>query len=614
MTRTVPGSGAIIRPEFNSVFGVRAIFVENGGDGYDANDPPKLTIQNAGTPLREAVLRPIIQDNRILAVEILDPGEGYDPLRLKIESTDPGNLGARGKVFLNATGGIDYIQMTTLGDNYFDGTSAVIEGGGGSGSELVPVTGGVTGLVITREGRNYDLNDANVVISGGGGGDGATGTVTPNQFGKVTSITLTNQGEFFETAPIVQIIGGGGRGAAASADIDLGAITSIDLSNQGNGYTNSPKVIFARDTNLIRRQRNRQSLNSVVYNLTGLISDVAPSDSTINVETTAAYPGSGKFLVGKEIVRYTGKTATSFTGLDRGVNFRFDQKVTLDNLQDDAQGVSQYSFAVTDQVKRFVASATSRVAIVYDWDPIAHELYLTFEVDELAFIDGGNSADKTASIQFVGGSAQSSGTGVSPHVIIDSPGNDIVTFTDPLSAILNKAFEDDDELDGVGDGIIDLVNTGTEYENDTNLDGGIASSKYGIEEELGGQNITLFQAADKLYDGANPPQLATVVTAGVLGDGDTHLSLGAIAVRDRNASAYAVDEIITGQSSGVTATFVSITAGERTGEFILNVKNITASNTASKFAAGETIQGQGSGATGVHIFTEYTTRVRNEDD
>ena len=93
--------------------------------------------------------------------------------------------------------------------NYFDGTSAVIEGGGGSGSELVPVTGGVTGLVITREGRNYDLNDANVVISGGGGGDGATGTVTPNQFGKVTSITLTNQGEFFETAPIVQIIGGG---------------------------------------------------------------------------------------------------------------------------------------------------------------------------------------------------------------------------------------------------------------------------------------------------------------------------------------------------------------------------------------------------------------------
>ena len=614
MARTVPGSGAIIQPEFNSVFGVRAIAVVDGGDGYDANDPPKLTVQNCGTPLREAVLRPIIQDSRILAVEILDPGEGYDPLRLKIDSTDEGSIGARGKVFLNETGGIDYIQMTTLGDNYFDGTSAVIEGGGGSGSELVPVTGGVTGLVITREGRNYDLNDANVVISGGGGGDGATGTVTPNQFGKVTSITLTNQGEFFETAPIVQIIGGGGKGAAANATIDLGAITSIDLTNKGNGYTNSPKVVFARDTNLIRKQRNRQSLNSVVYNLTGLISDVAPSDNTINVETTAAYPGSGKFLVGKEIVRYTGKTSTSFTGLDRGINFRFDQKVILDNLQDDANGVSQYSFEVTDQVKRFVASATSRVAIVYDWDPVAHALFLTFEVDELAFIDGGNSSDKTASIQFVAGSAQSSGTGVSPHVIIDSAGNDIVTFTDPLSAILNKAFEDDDELDGVGDGIIDLVNTGTEFENDINLDGGIASSKYGIEEELGGQNITLFQAADKLYDGNSPPQLATVVTAGVLGDGDTHQSFGAITVRNRNTTAYSLNETVTGQSTGVTATFKGITAGERDGEFIINVESITPSNTNNKFSAGETIQGQGSGATSTHIFTEYTTRVRNEDD
>ena len=84
-------------------------------------------------------------------------------------------------------------------------------------------------------------------------------------------------------------------------------------------------------------------------------------------------------------------------------------------------------------------------------------------------------------------------------------------------------------------------------------------------------------------------------------------------IRD-SASAFAVNEIVTGQTSGVTATFTGITAGDRDGEFILNVTGVTASNTAVKFAAGETIQGQGSGATGVHIFTEYTTRVRNEDD
>ena len=97
------------------------------------------------------------------------------------------------------------------------------------------------------------------------------------------------------------------------------------------------------------------------------------------------------------------------------------------------------------------------------------------------------------------GVAGSSGTGIEPHVLLESQGDDIVTFTDPLGLILNRKFEDDDELNGVGDGIIDLVNTGTEFENQINLDGGIAESKYGIEETLGGQNTTLFQAGNQIY-------------------------------------------------------------------------------------------------------------------
>ena len=37
MTRTVPGSGAEIFPVFNSIFGVRDVYVINGGEGYDPN-------------------------------------------------------------------------------------------------------------------------------------------------------------------------------------------------------------------------------------------------------------------------------------------------------------------------------------------------------------------------------------------------------------------------------------------------------------------------------------------------------------------------------------------------------------------------------------------------
>ncbi len=614
MTRTVPGSGAQIVPMFNSVYGVREVYVTASGSGYDANDPPRLRIGNCGTPIREAVLRPVIAGvaGEIIAVEVLDPGEGYDPLRLKIEDENS-NGHATGNVYLKDDGGVDFIQMTGFGDNYFD-ASAVIEGGGGSGAELVPITGLLTGLSIQQQGRNYTEEDVNIIISGGGG-QGATGVASVNQFGEVSSISLTNAGEFFETPPLIQIIGGGGSGASAEAFIDLGVITNIDLISGGGGYQGTPSVIFTRDTDLIRTARNRQSLNSVLYNLSGILTDVDSNDTVVNIETTDPYPGSGKFLIGREVVRYTGKTPTSFTGCDRGVNFRFDQKVILDSLQDDANtGLTQYQFSVTDKVRRVVESSNNRVAIVYDWDPTQRALYLTFQVDELAFIDGGRSGEKSQIIAFVGGTSGSSGTGVAPHVLIEFEGNDIVAFTNPLSLILNRKFEDDDELNGVGDGIIDLVNTGTEYENQINLDGGIASSKYGIEETLGGQNTTLFQVGDQIYDGNATPLTATIQAAGELGDGDTHTSTATIVITYNTTTLFNIPEVVEGLSSGLTATTVSRVTGPKAGQFTLTVKNIVDNDPTFKFTVGEILRGNTSGAQADIISVEYTTFIRNEED
>ena len=615
MTRTVPGSGAQIVPMFNSVYGVREVYVTASGSGYDANDPPRLRIGNCGTPIREAVLRPVIAGvaGEIIAVEVLDPGEGYDPLRLKIEDEES-NGHATGNVYLKDDGGIDFIQMTGFGDGYFDAT-AVIEGGGGSGAELVPITGLLTGLSIQEQGRNYTEEDVNIIISGGGG-QGATGVASVNQFGEVSSISLTNAGEFFETPPLIQIIGGGGSGASAEAFIDLGVITNIDLISGGGGYQGTPSVIFTRDTDLIRTARNRQSLNSVLYNLSGILTNVDSNDTTVHIETTDPYPGSGKFLVGREVIRYTGKTPTSFTGCDRGVNFRFDQKVILDSLQDDANtGLTQYQFSVTDKVRRVVESSNNRVAIVYDWDPVQRALYLTFQVDELAFIDGGRSNEKSQIIAFVGGTSGSSGTGVAPHVLLESEGDNIVTFTGPpLGAILNRKFEDDDELNGVGDGIIDLVNTGTEYENQINLDGGIASSKYGIEETLGGQNTTLFQVGDQIYDGNATPLTATIQAAGELGDGDTHTSTATIVITYNTTTLFNIGEVVEGLTSGLTATTTSRVTGPKAGQFTLTVENIVDNDPTYKFTVGEILRGNSSGAQADIISVEYTTFIRNEED
>ena len=627
MTRTVPGSGASIIPVFNSIFGVRDVYVISGGEGYDPADPPRLRIENCGTPIRDAVLRAVIEGDEgvITAVEVLDPGEGYDPLRLQINDSG-GDGSARGNIFLKQDGGLDFIQMTVPGDDYFDST-AEIKGGGGSGSELVPVTGLITGLAIEAQGRNYTEEDVNIIISGGGG-QGGTGVAAVNQFGEVSSITLTDQGEFFETPPLIQLIKGGGSGASAEAFINLGKITDIGLLTGGGGYTTPPEVIFTRDTDLIREARNRQSLNSVIYNVTGLTSNVNSSTSTIYVETTNPYPGSGKILLGREIIRYTGRTQAgvdgalydSFTGCDRGVNFRFDQKVTLDTLQNDPNtDITAYDFQVTDKVRRVIESSNNRVAIVYDWDVSQRALYLTFEVDELAFIDGGRSNEKSKIIAFVAGSAGASGTGIEPHVLVESEGNDIVTFTDPISAILNRKFEDDDELDGLGDGIIDLVNTGTEFENQVNLDGGIAPSKYGIEETLGGQNTTLFQVGDQIYDGNPNSLVATITAAGALGDGDTHTSTAELIVEYINpAPLFVADEGVQGNTTGLTATITSIVSGPVIGNneslHTITIKDIVYNDPNYLWSEGETLQGVTSGATAKIYSIEYTGAVRNEED
>ena len=627
MTRTVPGSGASIRPVFNSVYGVKDVIVTNSGSGYSAADPPKLTIGNCGTPIRDAVLAANIADNgEILSVDVIDPGEGYNPLRLLIESDEDNIVQADANIILNESdiidqqgniiapaGSINYIQVTRPGDGYFS-ASARLEGGGGSGAELVPTVGQVTGLSVENNGRSYTAEDITLVISGGGG-QNATGVCEVNQFGTVESITISNPGEFFETPPLIQLIGGGGSGAQAEAEINLGKITAINILNPGGGYTSPPSVIFTRDTNLIRTQRNRTSLVSAFFEITALIRNATATDSTIYVETTDAFPGSGKFQIGREIVRYTGKTAISFTGCDRGINFRYDQRVLLDSLADDpTTGISNYQFTVSDRIRRVQEDKTNKVAIVYDWRPETRELFLIFQVDELAFIDGGRSNERTAVIQFIGGTASSTETGEAPHVLIDDETSSIVTFESPLGVLEGKRFEDDDELQGAGDGIPDLVNTGTDYENEISLDGGIASSLYGIEETVGGQNTTLFQQADQLYDSSLVPLTASVQQAGALDDGIEHTSLSTIKLRNVQ-NAYTVGETVTGSTTGVTAIVVEAqSAVDDFGYVFLKVQTITNSGSNYKFTTSDTLNGGSSGASGVFVSQEYTNLVRKEQE
>lgn len=481
--------------------------------------------------------------------------------------------GALAKPILKDDGSIDYIKMIRSGDGYFGPAAVRILGGGGSGATGSSIVQTVTGLTLLNEGTQYATPPS--LIFEGGGGQGARGAAEISTTGKITRIDVVDPGEFYQEAPYILISGGGGGGAKAVARIDQGSIVGIDVIDPGSKFTSVPNVIFNKLVNLKRKVSARQSLNSSNLYITGLLKKAEASDTTIYVSNTTAFPGSGDAILQNETISYTGKTDNSFTGVTRGITFKYDQRIVLDTQLNNSDGVSQYKFNVGDRVIRRVESATNKVAKVYDWNPNLRELLVTFEVDELAFIDGGIPTTEDAVVQFDAGIPSSSSAGAAPHTLVISEGNVITLLTDPVSTLTGLDFEDDDELEGVGDGIPDLVNTGTAYENQINLDGGIYSSLYGIEETVGGQNTTLFQVGDSIKDASIPSVFATVITAGQLSEGIPHDALINMTLLEGNGQNFSTGEIITGSESGIQATVVAWNPTDK----ILQVNNVIPYNT-----------------------------------
>ena len=81
MPRTTPGQGVLLRPTFNSVYGVTNIEVLAGGAGYAQTDPPKITIEGTATPSVEGVFYPKISGvGTVSEVIIFKTGAGYFPV------------------------------------------------------------------------------------------------------------------------------------------------------------------------------------------------------------------------------------------------------------------------------------------------------------------------------------------------------------------------------------------------------------------------------------------------------------------------------------------------------------------------------------------------------
>ena len=465
-------------------------------------------------------------------------------------------------------GQITGIKMRSFGENYFNNTTTHIRirGEGGNGAVGIPTRGIVVGIRLTvnsstgkvNEGVGYrsTSTEPTVVTLTGGGGTGATAAAQVETFGKITSVAIPNGGQFYVTPPNLRVISGSGVGAVLKPVISAGSIVDVEIIDPGKGYQTIPTIAFTRPAALIRKNRNRSAFGSSANRLTNIARDVNATDTTVHVTSTSGFAQAGEFYINKEKISYSAKTATTFFGLQRGINFRYDQRVVVDSSQ-------TYNFQVNDIINRSGSTAASKVSRVYDWRPATRELLVIFEVDELAEIDAGRPLEPTATVRFNGGVQ----TGCQQF---NNAGGCILSY--PAQGPGTSHTQDPDNNP--------VNNTGTLYENQISLDGGRPDTLYGLEAQTAGINTTLLTVNEVITDSEGRQSIVT--EAGGLSEGVPHEAEAELVLSQAAAAASftAGQAINDGTAYGTVKTWDSTT---RT----LTVENIT----TGVFVEGTTVSG-----------------------
>ena len=101
-------------------------------------------------------------------------------------------------------------------------------------------------------------------------------------------------------------------------------------SNTGGGFLKFPNGAF--------HQNGYTTLTNAIPN--------SSSTATIVVGSTTGFASAGTILIGSELIRYTGKTATSFTGITRSVYGSTGSSHSAGVYVSEAQGVASASTAL----------------------------------------------------------------------------------------------------------------------------------------------------------------------------------------------------------------------------------------------------------------------------
>ncbi|HNW88615.1 MAG TPA: hypothetical protein PKN48_03075 [Bacteroidales bacterium] len=140
--------------------------------------------------------------------------------------------------------------------------------------------------------------------------------------GVIDSVKVNNQGSGYSTAPniIITDLTHNGHGATATATINQGKVTNISLTNQGSGYINPKVDIIYFQSGFTAKGRVNIDMNGVINNVTLLDANNNPAsvsgmgyvtEPTVSIIPAIAGVGSGA----------SAKAIINSSGQIMGVNF-----------------------------------------------------------------------------------------------------------------------------------------------------------------------------------------------------------------------------------------------------------------------------------------------------
>jgi hypothetical protein len=236
------------------VSGVTDVIVNNGGSGYIVDNPAVYFRPPVGTiPTIIATADVISNGGNILAIEITDPGLGYQPVPALLTVSSLAGFGANLQPIVNSTGNIVSINIAAPGSGYtvddtVFATRAVLPNVAYVDAVFkitsIGIAGEILEVAILNPGSGYQPSVTEVVIVSSIDsnipyplGSGFSSSVLTDINGEITGVVITNTGAGYSVFNPYLVITDPGAGAETIVSVMAGSVSSVNVIEPGTGYT-----------------------------------------------------------------------------------------------------------------------------------------------------------------------------------------------------------------------------------------------------------------------------------------------------------------------------------------------------------------------------------------